>query len=287
MDAREQALAAREAEALKREEQQLQADKELSTQRADLEAREGKLAEAIGKHDEEVARHKKLVEKSNRQLAARKEEAEKDVAAKQKEYRSALAEEYAGKFRKQEDRFKKKRADDNARIIQLEHQNANLNSRVRRARDGRRRAEEARERADQDLASLMADMRELGAQAGPVVERAAEDEHSVQAARVLTQQRERVFKSLVTRGNTLAGQLGVDAPVVPVHGNADAATYLAYFDQLLTVLEGPVAELGDVVDEECCKLLTVAIDRVFANLQRLHPGFDFESVTEPIEGDPA
>jgi hypothetical protein len=48
-----------------------------------------------------------------------------------------------------------------------------------------------------------------------------------------------------------------------------------------------VAELGDVVDEECRKLLTVAIDRVFANLQRLHPGFDFEAVTEPIEGDPA
>ena len=73
-----------------------------------------------------------------------------------------------------------------ARIVQLEHQNANLNARVRRARDGRRRAEEARERADQDLASLMADMRELAAQAGPAVERAAEDEHNVQVAQVLT-----------------------------------------------------------------------------------------------------
>ena len=96
-----------------------------------------------------------------------------------------------------------------------------------------------------------------------------------------------MFQSLVARGNTLAGQLGVDAPIVPVHGNADAATYLAYFDQLFSVLEGPVAELGDVVDEECRKLLTVAIDRVFANLQRLQPGFDYESVTEPVEGDQA
>ena len=133
----------------------------------------------------------------------------------------------------------------------------------------------------------MADMRELNAQVGPAVERAAEDEHSVQAARVLTQQRERVFKSLVTRGNTLAGQLGVDAPVVPVNGNADAAAYLAYFDQLFSVLEGPVAELGEVGDEECRKLLTVAIDRVFANLQCLQPGFDYESVTEPVEEDQA
>ena len=96
-----------------------------------------------------------------------------------------------------------------------------------------------------------------------------------------------MFKSLVTRGNTLAEKLGVDAPAVPVHGNADAAAYLAYFDQLFTTLDGPVAEMGDVVDEECRKLLTVAIDRLFANLQRLQPGFDFESVTEPVEDDQA
>ena len=48
-----------------------------------------------------------------------------------------------------------------------------------------------------------------------------------------------------------------------------------------------MAEINDLVDEECRKLLTVAIDRVFANLQRLHPGFDFESVTEPVEADQA
>ena len=127
----------------------------------------------------------------------------------------------------------------------------------------------------------------MNAQVGPAVERAEETEHSVQAARVLTQQRERMFKSLVTRGNTLAEKLGVDAPAVPVHGNADAAAYLAYLDQLFTTLERPVAEMGDVVDEECRKLLTVAIDRLFANLQCLHPGFDFESVTKPVEEDQA
>ena len=119
------------------------------------------------------------------------------------------------------------------------------------------------------------------------MERAEEAEHSVQVARVLSQQRERMFQSLVTHGNALARKLGVDPPAVPVHGNADAATYLAYFDQLFTALEGPVAELVDVVDEECRKLLTVAIERVFANLRRLHPSFDFESVTEPVEADQA
>ena len=32
-----------------------------------------------------------------------------------------------------------------------------------------------------------------------------------------------------------------------------------------------------------CKLLQVAVERVFVNLQRLHPGFDYASVTEEVE----
>ena len=103
----------------------------------------------------------------------------------------------------------------------------------------------------------------------------------------MMQQRERMLRSLVTRANALAEKLGVEAPVIPVQGNFDAATYLTYFDRLFAALEGPVAELGDVVDEQCHGLLTVAIDRVFANLQRLHPGFDYSTVTEPLEGDRA
>ena len=158
-----------------------------------------------------------------------------------------------------------------------------MTSQVRRVRDSGRRAEEARDRAEHDLATLVADMQELNAQVAPVVERVQEAEQSMVAARVLTQQRERMFQSLVTRGNALAAQLGVDAPAVPVHGNSDVATYLAYFDQLFSALEGPVAELDDVVDEECRQLLSVAVERVFVNLQRLHPGFDYTSVTEEVE----
>ena len=50
-------------------------------------------------------------------------------------------------------------------------------------------------------------------------------------------------------------------------------------------LEGPAAELRDVVDEECRQLLAVAVDRIFTNLQNLQPGFDFTTVTEPLEGE--
>jgi len=185
---REQALATREVDVLKREEQLLQAEQELTTQRVDLEAREGNLADAVGKHGEDVASHAKHVERFNKKFAERKEELEKDLADRQRKYRADVSAEYDGKFKKQEDRFKKKRGEDGARIRYLEQQNATLNSQARRAKDACRRAEKAREDAEQDLAKLVADMEEMNAQVGPAVERAVEAEENVQAARVLTQQ---------------------------------------------------------------------------------------------------
>jgi hypothetical protein len=279
LEAREQAMATREADVRQREEVLQQAEVDMNTEREALESRESSLAEAMGKHDEAVA-------KSNKKLAEKKKEAEAELLVKQKEYRAAVTQsvskEYAEKFQKQEENFKRRRREDDRLIRKLEEKNATLNSHVRRARDDCRRAEEAHKRVEDDLASLMADMQELNAQVAPVVERVEQAEQSMVTARVLTQQRERMFRSLVTRGNALAAKLGVDAPGVPVHGNADVATYLTYFDQLFSALEGPVAELDDVVDEECRKLLLVAIERVFVNLQRLHAGFDFTSVTEPM-----
>ena len=267
------------------DEQLLQAEQELSAQRVDLEAREGNLAEALGKLNREVATHKKHVERFNARFAERKEEAEKEFQDREKAYRAAVSRDYNEKFLKQEGRFRKRRDEDDARIRELELMNARLNSRARRAADGRRLAEEARERMSQDLAALMADMEEMNKQVGPAVERAVEAAESAQAARVLSQQRERMFLSLVVRGNDLAAKLGVEAPHVPAQGNADAAAYLAYFDQLFTTLEGPAAEIRDVVEEECRQLLAVAVDRIFSNLQRLQPGFDYTTVTDLSRGE--
>jgi len=284
LDSREETLAAREDDVVKREEQLLQSEQELNTQREDLEAREDNLARAESNHKDAVASHAKHVERFNKKLAEKKEEQERELAEKEKTLRAKVSAEYAGKFKKQEENFKRKRGEDGKRIRFLEEQNVTLNSQARRARSERDRAVTARQDAEQDLAKLVADMEDMNAQVGPAVERVVQAEENIAAARVLTQQRERMFRSLVSRGDDLATKLGVTAPHVPVQGNSDIATYLAYFDRLFSALEGPVAELGDVVDEECRQLLDVAIDRVFTNLQHLHPGFDYTTVTEPLEG---
>ena len=42
--------------------------------------------------------------------------------------------------------------------------------------------------------------------------------------------------------------------------------------------------MDGLVEEESRKLLCVAVSRIFANLRRLEPSFDFRSVTEPDVG---
>ena len=158
---------------------------------------------------------------------------------------------------------------------------------MKREADRRLAAEKARDDTSRDLAALTGDMEEMTRQVGPAVEKAVEAAESIQAAQVLSQQRERMFLSLTGRGRELAAKLGAEAPSVPAQGHADAATYLLYFEQLFAALEGPTAEIRDVVEEECRQLLAVAVDRIFSNLVHLQPGFDFATVTEPLEGEAA
>ena len=120
-------------------------------------------------------------------------------------------------------------------------------------------------------------------QVGPVVELVEEARQSALAAQVLSRQRERMFASLVRRARAVAGRLGTEAPRLSVEGNSDVATYLGFFEQLLTKLEEVVTNLDDLVDTESRELLGVAVGQVFANLAHLHPGFDFASVMEPLE----
>ena len=72
---------------------------------------------------------------------------------------------------------------------------------------------------------------------------------------------------------------------MPAEGNCDAAAYLTFFDQLLNRLEGASAELEDLIDEAGRSLLVVAVDRLFSNLRRLQPDFDFEAVMEPVDDE--
>ena len=119
------------------------------------------------------------------------------------------------------------------------------------------------------------------------MERAAEATDSAQAVRVLMKQRERMFEALVAHGNELAVQLGADAPHTEVRGRGDAAMYLVYFDKLFAALEGPVAELREMIEDESRQLLGVVVDRIFTNLKLLTPGFDLSTVTEAARGEDA
>ena len=93
-----------------------------------------------------------------------------------------------------------------------------------------------------------------------------------------------MFRSLVTRARAVADRLGAKAPSLSVEGNADIATYLGFFEQLLTSLEEVVTNLDDLVDNESRELLGESVGRIFANLAHLHPSFDCTTVTEPLEG---
>ena len=61
--------------------------------------------------------------------------------------------------------------------------------------------------------------------------------------------------------------------------------YLVYFDQLFTVLEGPVADLRKMIEDESRQHLGVVVDRIFTNLRIFTPGFDLSTVTEARQGE--
>ena len=98
---------------------------------------------------------------------------------------------------------------------------------------------------------------------------------------------DRLFEKLVARGGELAARLGADAPCPGIRSHDDAAAFLAYFDQLFAALEGPAAELREVIEDESRQLLGVAVDRIFTNIKLHVPDFDLGSVTEAAQGEDA
>ena len=172
---REQQLALKEKELQQRDEQRLQAEQDLATQREELEAREGDLSQTLSKYDENVAAQKLAYERFERRFAKKKKEAEDALAEREKQFRLTKSQEYRDLAQKQEDRFKARRATDAQRIAELEKANYKLEARLKRAKDGRRRAEEACNEAVHDLNSLAKDVEE---QMAPAMERATEATNS-------------------------------------------------------------------------------------------------------------
>ena len=112
VEARERALGAREAELSHCKEQVAQAELDLSLNCEGLEAREGCLAQAMTQHEEEVARHKGHVKKVDECLAIKKVHQDKEHEARLEAVRTLVSKEYASKFKRQEDHFRKRSGED-------------------------------------------------------------------------------------------------------------------------------------------------------------------------------
>ena len=97
-----------------------------------------------------------------------------------------------------------------------------------------------------------------------------------------------MFRKLVERAHQVAESLGIESPRVPVEGNHDVATYLAFFNELLQRLEGAAAEFEGLIDEASRNLLEVAVQRLFSNLRRHYHAVDLEVITAlEVEDDQA
>ena len=251
-------------------------------------AREGSLAQSMASHEAEVARHQALVRRADERLAKRKADQDAEHQERLQAARATVTADYSAKLKKQEERFRRKHGEDERRIKELEAFNATLQISVRRYRSARDRANEAREKTQADLDSLAADMRDLSQQVGPVAAQAEARHQREETARLLGVQRDRMFRELVERARRAADSLGVDSPPLPVEGNSDVATYLAFFNELLRRFEGAAAEFEGLIDEASRNLLEVAVQRLFSNLRRHYPAVDLEVITAlEVEDDQA
>ena len=97
----------------------------------ELESREGNLAQTMASHEAEVARHQVLVRRADERLTKRKADQDAEHQARLQAVRTVVSTEYSSKFKKQEERFQRRSAEDDRRIRQLEQLNATLRASIK------------------------------------------------------------------------------------------------------------------------------------------------------------
>ena len=102
-------------------------------------------------------------------------------------------------------------------------------------------------------------------------------------ARMLRDEHGRIFRELASRAHAAASYLGAGRLNLP--GAEGDGSYLHFFMQLIEELEKSAQKMDDVVSEECRELIGAAITRVFCNLVRVDPSFDFGEVLKPVPSD--
>ena len=187
------------------------------------------------------ATYREHMDKANASFAEKRKKLEEENDVKIKLVRSSLRKDFDEKVQKQERRFTKKRNELQARIKDLEKGERQMASRLRDAKDAKTRAEE-------EIAALRRDLSELHQQVGPVTDLAEKAQRDAQLAKVMTCQRKRLLRDLVTRARTVAERLGTEAPPFSAEGDEDEAGYAGFFERFLGRLEENVC--GDPRDRK-------------------------------------
>ena len=107
------------------------------------------------------ATYRERMDKANASFAEKRKKLEEENDVKIKLVRSSLRKDFDEKAQKQERRFTEKRNELQARIKDLEKGEKQMASRLQDAKDAKARAEE-------EIAALKRDLRELHQQVGPV-----------------------------------------------------------------------------------------------------------------------
>jgi hypothetical protein len=93
-----------------------------------------------------------------------------------------------------------------------------------------------------------------------------------------------MFRTLAVCASTAVVRLGVhDFPVPSYLLSDDPAAFLQLFTEIIEKLETASTSLDNGVEEEYRGLLGLAGTRVFSNLLRVDPAFDFSTVLQPVE----
>jgi hypothetical protein len=142
----------------------------------------------------------------------------------------------------------------------------------------------AKDLANNEVAWLQEELTSLHGQIGPVTKIVEASQRAATEPQTLKHERCKMFRMLAVRASAAVARLGVrDFPISSYLLSDDPAAFLQLFTKIVEKLEIAAMSLDNVVEEECREPLGLTGTRVFSNLLRVDPAFDFSMVLRPVE----